>query len=95
MTDIIDRETLDELLHVDVLTVTFEKKDGTERVMRCTLREDLLPPKPVVEGEEKPKRKGKEGVVPVYDMDAKGFRSFRLSSLKKIQSSPGDPNGRR
>lgn len=94
MTDIIDRETLDELLHVDVLTVTFTKKDGSERVMRCTLRDDLLPPKPVVEGEAKPARKVNKDVVPVYDMDAKGFRSFRLTSIKKVGSSPGDPNGK-
>ena len=88
MTEIIDRETLDELLHVDILTVTFTKKDGSERVMRCTLREDLLPPKPQKDGEPKPK-KVNEAVMPVYDIDAKGFRSFRLDSLKKVQSSEG------
>jgi Fe2+ transport system protein B len=89
----IDRETLNELLHVDVLTVTFTKKDGSERVMRCTLREDLLPPLVVKEGEEKKTKKINEAVMPVYDMDAKAFRSFRLDSILKVQSSPGDPNG--
>lgn len=88
----IDRETLDELLHVDVLTVTFIKKDGSERVMHCTLRDDILPPKPVLkEGEEKKERKINPNVVPVYDTDAKAFRSFRLDSIKNIESSPGQP----
>ena len=87
----IDRETLDELLHVDILTVTFEKKDGTERVMHCTLREDILPPKVVKEGEEPKEKKVNPNVVPVYDTDLKAFRSFRLDSIKKIQSSPGRP----
>ena len=27
------------------VTVTFTKKDGTERVMKCTLKEDVIPPK--------------------------------------------------
>ena len=91
MTDFIDRETLNELLHVDVLTVTFTKKDGSERVMRCTLREDLLPTKVVKEGEEPKTRKVNEAVMPVFDMDAKAFRSFRLDSIKGVQSSPGAP----
>jgi len=87
----ITKEELNELLHVDVLTVTFTKKDGTERVMRCTLREDLLPKIVVKEGEVKKERKVNEAVIPVYDMEAKAFRSFRFDSLKKIQSSPGKP----
>ena len=87
----IDRETLDELLHVDVLTVTFIKKDGSERVMHCTLREDILPPKVVKEGEVKKVRKANPAVVPVYDTDAKAFRSFRLDSIKNIQSSTSSP----
>lgn len=87
----IDKETLNELLHADVLTVTFIKKDGTERVMRCTLREDLLPKIVVKEGEVKKEKKVNEEVVPVYDMEAKAFRSFRLDSIKGIESSPGEP----
>ena len=31
-----------ELLYNDVATVTFTKKDGTERVMECTLHKDIL-----------------------------------------------------
>jgi hypothetical protein len=31
-----------ELLYNDVATVTFTKKDGTERVMLCTLHKDIL-----------------------------------------------------
>jgi len=87
----ITKEDLNELLHVDVLTITFTKKDGTERVMHCTLREDLLPKIVVKEGEVKKKKKVNEAVMPVYDMDAKAFRSFRFDSIKQIQSSPGKP----
>ena len=86
----LNKEALTVLLQMDVLTVTFTKKDGSERVMNCTLREDLLPKKVVKEGEEKKVRKVNENVVPVYDLDAKAFRSFRLDSIKNIESAPGE-----
>ena len=85
----IDRNTLNDMLHEDVLTVTFEKKDGTERVMRCTLREDLLPPKPE-KAEDAKTKKVNEAVMPVYDIEAKGFRSFRIDSIKKVEPSTND-----
>jgi len=84
----IDRETLNDLLHVDVLTVTFTKKNGDTRVMKCTLREDLLPAVPEKEPGTNAKKINEE-VMPVWDMDAKGFRSFRVDSITAIQSSPG------
>ena len=89
----IERDTLHVLLQMDVLTVTFEKKDGCERVMKCTLREDLLPPVVIKEGTEKKVRKVNEDVMAVFDLEANAFRSFRMDSIKNIESSPGDPNG--
>lgn len=76
------REALIDQLKGNVLTVTFTKKDGTERVMRCTLREDLLPKREVNENTE---RKVNEEVLPVYDLEANGFRSFRVDSIKDIR----------
>lgn len=84
----IEKNILLELLHVDILTVTFIKKNGEERVMRCTLREDILPPYKTVD--PKKERKVNEDIVHVYDVDVQGFRSFRLDSIKQVQSSPGD-----
>ena len=47
--------------------VTFTKKDGTERVMECTLAPSLVPEEPIVENAE-PKREKKvnEDTI-VYD----------------------------
>ena len=62
--------------------VTFTKKDGTERVMNCTLKEEL------VTFEEKKTDKIKtpnEDVCAVYDLDNKGWRSFRFDSVKLIE----------
>ena len=89
----IEKETLHVLLQMDVLTVTFEKKDGCERIMTCTLREDLLPPVVIKEGTEKKVRKVNEDVMAVFDLEANAFRSFRMDSIKNIESSPGEHDG--
>ena len=46
---------LNSMLKVTDMTVTFTKKDGTERVMKCTLQPDVLPVvevKPLAEGKQ-------------------------------------------
>ena len=65
------------------MTITFTKKDGTERVMRCTLQPDQLPIQPIVENKEP--RKKTPGVIAVYDLDAKGWRSFVVKNVTHIQ----------
>ena len=73
---------LSGVLKSNVVTVTFTKKDGTERVMNCTLNPEVLPPAPVTEG--KKERKVNESIMSVYDVDVKGWRSFTIKSLKHI-----------
>jgi len=63
-------------------TVTFLKKDGTERVMRCTLKPELLPTKIVDESKATTqKRPENNNVLPVWDLDQNAFRSFQINSL--------------
>jgi hypothetical protein len=77
------RGWLKGVLTVQPATITFTKKDGTERVMNCTLRGDMLP---VVEiKEDKAPRKQNDSVLSVYDIDAQGWRSFTLSSVKRVE----------
>ena len=78
----ITREYLQELLQNNEITVTFEKKDGTERVMKCTLNKDLMPKQEV--NEDKKERKVNEEVLAVFDTEKQAFRSFRLDSLKSF-----------
>ena len=67
-------------------TVVFTKKDGTERVMKCTTNPELVPAVELVEGvEEKPARKVNEEVMPVYDLEAKAWKSFRWDSVKQVR----------
>ena len=80
-------EWLTGMLHVAPVTITFTKKDGTERVMNCTLQPELLPT--VELKENKVERKKSENTMAVYDLDAKGWRSFTLKSVTHISTSLG------
>ena len=67
------------------VTVTFTKKDGTERVMECTLQPELLPPVVVTEDVEPKRQKAaNEDVMAVYDLESKGWRSFTVRSVKRL-----------
>lgn len=84
------------------VTVTFTKKDGTDRVMSCTLNEELITklsePAPssnlgeILKDMPKKERRVNEDILPVYDLDAKSWRSFRWDSVKNVQFSIGDDN---
>ena len=66
-------------LREGVVEVTFVKKDGTERKMRCTLKEGLT------QDYEKKTDKVKEvnkDVCPVYDLEKSQWRSFRYDSIR-------------
>ena len=77
------RDWLRGILKISEMTITFTKKDGTERVMHCTLNPDQLPPAPVTE--TKKERKVNDDVMAVYDIEEKGWRSFTLKSVTRVQ----------
>lgn len=67
-------------------TVVFTKKDGTERVMNCTTNPELVPAIEIVESAEpKKEKKVNEEVMPVYDLEAKAWKSFRWDSIKEVR----------
>lgn len=75
------KELLLNALRTNTAEIVFTKKDGTERKMLCTLQEWDIPK------EHKPKGTGIEktgDVISVYDLENKGWRSFRFDSLKSI-----------
>jgi hypothetical protein len=68
------------------MTITFTKKDGTERVMNCTLKPELLPEAtPVVEG--KTPRKESTTSIRVFDNDLKEWRSFTTKNVTRVEFS--------
>ena len=74
----------DELLNIlktGVLIVTFNKLDGDERVMTCTKNNEHIPE------ESRPKidKVVKEGTITVWDLNAKGWRSFKYDRVTKVE----------
>lgn len=66
------------------IEVTFTKKDGTERVMKCTLKEEFIPVehRPKENSDKKPNTE----TMAVWDMDKNAWRSFRLESVKNTRT---------
>lgn len=78
------------------VTVVFTKKDGTERVMECTTNASLVPlveekvhetntDNPIDFPKPKKEKKVNEDVMPVYDLEAKAWKSFRWDSIKQVR----------
>ena len=76
------RKWLGEHLAYGPVTVVFEKKDGTLREMRCTLKDV---PQYERKTESETTRKKNDEVMSVYDMDKSEWRSFRVDSIKEIK----------
>lgn len=72
---------LKQLLQQHVLEITFTKVNGEERVMPCTLKTDLLPPKPLTEDASE-RREGPPNTIRVFCTDKREWRSFRFDNLK-------------
>lgn len=79
------------ILNDGIATVTFTKADGTERVMKCTLDRKLVPNYEERTSETKRinenVRMVSPDVLPVYDVEAQGWRSFRWDSIKSVTVS--------
>ena len=73
---------LKNLLEQNVLVVDFTKLDGDKRVMTCTLREDMKPRATKTDAmSQKAVREVSDAVVSVWDLTAKGWRSFRYDRI--------------
>ena len=80
------RKWLAGMLEQSIVEVTFTKKDGTERVMNCTLLEDYLP-----ETTGAGRSAGSDALA-VFDVDVDGWRSFRWDSIKAVKLSVESAN---
>jgi hypothetical protein len=74
------------LLRSEVVDITFTKKDGSERILKCTLMESKIPTEKIPKGTEKLKN---DEVVPVFDVENDGWRSFRWDSIRQINFTLG------
>lgn len=81
-------DRLKTIMREQEIKITFTKKDGTERVMRCTLDPNKLPvhetntDNPIDFPETK--RKVSTDTMAVFDLDVQGWRSFTKKSVKCV-----------
>jgi hypothetical protein len=80
------RKDLQNILSQNVLVVDFTKLNGDKRVMTCTLREDMKPPatKDDTMSQKKVREINREELVSVWDVNAKGWRSFRYNRINSV-----------
>ena len=82
-TNELTKEDLQEILKEGKSSVVFIKKDGTTRLMKCTLDPLLLPK---VDGSvEKKTKKVNDEVLSVWSIDDEGWRSLRTDSVINIE----------
>jgi hypothetical protein len=76
---------LKNLLEQNVLVVDFTKLNGDKRVMTCTLRDDIKPRATKTDTlSQKAVREVSDAVVSVWDVNAKGWRSFRYDRINAV-----------
>tara|TARA_Y100000758_G_scaffold285999_1_gene236478 strand:- start:477 stop:740 length:264 start_codon:yes stop_codon:yes gene_type:complete len=80
------RSDLVEFLRDGICEVLFVKKDGTDRLMKCTLNYDYIPedmkPLNLVKGE---KVLQNLDIVKVFDTEKQGWRSFAVENVQYIK----------
>ncbi len=78
------RDGLIDMLRHNIVTVTFTKVNGDERVMKCTLLPEHVPNASTKNGELVIESKTTTNTIPVWDLNANGWRSFKVENVKNI-----------
>lgn len=80
-----DKYMLKEMLLNGIISVVFEKADGTIREMNCTLSPSEMPPQLLTEVQNAAKvRTENPDLLAVWDVDANGWRSFNVSKVRSV-----------
>lgn len=74
-------QEIKDLLKTGICKITFEKVDGSTRILNGTLDFNLIPPQP----ESTRKRISSSDAIPVWSVDDQGWRSFKKSLLISIE----------
>jgi|APCry1669191515_1035360.scaffolds.fasta_scaffold138962_2 hypothetical protein len=83
-----ERDTLVSDLKRNIIEVTFNKVNGEQRVMRCTLLKNYLPEN-YDEGFLDAKHQENKDIVAVWDIQNGGWRSFRVENVTYVQVIDG------
>jgi len=80
---------LNDCLKEQEVLVTFKKKDGTIRKMKCTKNIKTIQnvnPEFTLKVSDKPKRTINEDIEVVYDLEKMDWRSFRKDSVEQFNT---------
>lgn len=77
------KQQLVEYLRNYICEVTFTKKDGTIRLMHCTLRQDKIEV-PLSTKEQQEVVLRPNNVIRVFDLENNGWRSFDYTTVKNF-----------
>jgi|19_taG_2_1085344.scaffolds.fasta_scaffold00190_11 hypothetical protein len=89
--DLRNRELLIQILLEHDCNVSFQKANGETRIMSCTLNPAMFENTTIKEENDEVKtRKQNLEVLPVWDLENKGWRSFRLDSLNHFSYHDGE-----
>jgi len=80
---IFTRDGLVDMLRHNIVTVTFTKVNGEERIMKCTLLTDYIPNASTTNGQILLRESSSE-TLSVWDTEVNGWRSFKMNSVKSI-----------
>lgn len=76
------RNWLKGVLTTEDVSVTFTKRDGTERVMKATLKESAIPQ---TEKKTERTRAPNDDVISVVDVELGEWRSIRYDSITQVR----------
>jgi len=77
------RNEISDLARRNIISVTFTKKNGETRTMKCSLKDEYIVGQK--EKESTSVRKTNDDVLPVWDLDINEWRSFRIDSVKGVE----------
>jgi hypothetical protein len=83
---IMNKDEIKAQLQTGIFEVTFTKVDGSERVMPCTLKEDLLPAAAPRSDENTKVRKVNDTNLSVWCTDKAEWRSFKVANVTSIKA---------
>ena len=80
-------EDLKDFLSDEIIEVAFTKKNGEDRVMKCTLMPKEIPAELAPKNICNPPDEENRDYLNVFDVEAQGWRSFILSSVKYVKTN--------
>jgi hypothetical protein len=73
-----------------IVKLQFTKEDGTLREMNATLLSSKIPAEYIPENRVNPSRPPDPDLVKCFDLDQKGWRSFKISRLTQFEPVRGN-----